>query len=72
MDKDRIIRLRIEIIGITRKKYYNIINLKIKVDKKYLSKSVNMWYYRGKIRIKPDWNVKLNMRVRNMSLCILD
>ena len=47
-----------EIIGIIRKKYYNIINLKIKVDKKYLSKSVNMWYYRGRIRIKPDWNVK--------------
>ena len=46
------------IIGIIRKKYYNIINLKIKVDKKYLSKSVNMWYYRGRIRIKPDWNVK--------------
>ena len=48
-----------EIIGIIRKKYYNIINLKIKVDKKYLSKSVNMWYYRRRIRIKPDWNVKI-------------
>ena len=30
----------------------------MKVDKKYLSKSVNMWYYRGRIRIEPDWNVK--------------
>ena len=29
----------------------------MKVDKKYLSKSVNMWYYRGRIRIEPDWNV---------------
>ena len=32
----------------------------MKVDKKYLSKSVNMWYYRGRIRIEPDWNVKSN------------
>ena len=55
-----------EIIGIIRKKYYNIINLKMKVDKKYLSKSVNMWYYRGRIRIEPDWNVKKYYRPKTI------